>query len=194
MWSLAGNTTTALLSDVELLLRVGCFGIFWGHGYLAATKREFGSWEKFTRAGGFTPAEAQIIMPLVGCMDLALAVLTLVHPVPLFTTWMVSWAFSTALVRPISGGHIWGFVERAGNFVCPLALLRLQTGGGSAAWRLRGAAFDALDAALAVPGWGWREHVELAAVCVVLVWCVIAPAMRMRKVHTGKWEFKLKLW
>ena len=39
-----------------------------------------------------------------------------------------------ALMRPVSGGLIWGWVERAGNWACPLALMVMGKEGG--AWRM----------------------------------------------------------
>lgn len=39
-----------------------------------------------------------------------------------------------ALMRPVSGGLIWGWVERAGNWACPLALMVMGKDGG--AWRM----------------------------------------------------------
>ena len=146
------------------------------------------------RAGGFTEKEAHLIMPLIGYMDLTLAAITLVHPIPLLTAWMVAWAAATALARPISGGHICGFIERAGNFVCPLALLRLQVtgggggrggGGGEAAWRLEHAAFGALERALDF-GFGWDEYWKFAFGAVVVLWGVFTPILRMRSVHKSK--------
>ena len=123
--------------DTEALLRVGACGCFLGHGWIAAWKLEYSGWVKFMRAAGFRDSEAQILMPLIGWMDIVLAVITLLRPMELLTAWMVVWAFSTALVRPVSAGlsramspmsdnAIWGFVERASNWVCPLALLTIQ--------------------------------------------------------------------
>ena len=122
-------------------------------------------------------------MPLIGAMDLILAVITLVHPIPLLLAWMVTWATATALARPFSGGHIWGFVERAGNFICPLALLRLQlSGGADGAWCLEHAAFGALERALDF-GWGWDEFVKFAFGGVFVLWGVLTPLLRARGVH-----------
>eukprot|EP00941_MAST-03F_sp_MAST-3F-sp1_P005502 g5502.t1 len=117
-----GNNDSFPSFGVELILRVGCFGCFLGHGWIAAWKLEFGSWGKFMEAAGFRESEAQILMPLIGCMDLVLALITLLRPMELITAWMVVWALSTAIVRPFTAGlhrsinpfdqAIWGFVER----------------------------------------------------------------------------------
>jgi len=92
-------------------------------------------------AAGFRDAEAHILMPMIGWMDIGLGLLTLLHPTQLTTAWMTVWAFSTALVRPVSAGlkrsmdvmndnALWGFVERAANWATPLALLHVQSQQG----------------------------------------------------------------
>ena len=102
---------------------------------------------QFMRAAGFHDHEAQIIMPLIGWMDVAIAIVTLLRPMELFTAWMVVWAFSTALVRPVSAGlsralspmsdnALWGFIERAANWGVPLALLSMQCASGYTAKEL----------------------------------------------------------
>jgi hypothetical protein len=99
------------------------------------------------RAAGFHDHEAQIVMPLIGWMDVVIAIVTLLRPMELFTAWMVVWAFSTALVRPVSAGlsralspmsdnALWGFVERAANWGVPLALLSMQCASGYTAKEL----------------------------------------------------------
>lgn len=48
------------LFDVESILRIGAFGCFLGHGWIAAWKLEYGPWSKFTEAAGFRDSEAQV--------------------------------------------------------------------------------------------------------------------------------------
>jgi hypothetical protein len=60
---------------------------------------------------------------LVGVIDVALALLTLIKPIRLALLWMTFWGFWTALLRPIVGEPIWDFVERWANWGAPLALL-----------------------------------------------------------------------
>ena len=47
-----------MIWDTELILRIGCCGCFFGHGFIAAYKLEFGGWSKFMYAAGFREAEA----------------------------------------------------------------------------------------------------------------------------------------
>ena len=122
---------------VEVMLRVGAFGCFIGHGWIAAWKLEFSGWKKFMFAAGFTEKEAHLLMPVIGWMDIVLATITLIQPTELTSAWMVVWAFSTAMIRPFSAGlqraldpmndnALWGFVERAANWAVPLCLLILM--------------------------------------------------------------------
>jgi len=137
------------LLNCEALLRIGAFGCFLGHGWIAAWKLEVSGWKKIMVSAGFTEAEAHVLMPIIGWMDVCLATVTLIRPVECFSAWMAAWAFSTALVRPVSAGldralspmsdnALWGFVERAANWVCPLALLCLQKADGYVAADITG--------------------------------------------------------
>ncbi len=179
--------------SVEAILRIGAFGCFVGHGWIAAWKLEYGPWSKFTAAAGFTDDEARIIMPLIGWMDLVLGVVTLLRPMELLTAWMVVWAFSTALVRPVSAGleramrpmsdnAIWGFVERASNWGCPLALLALQKTAGYAPAELIpgvGAQLAPLDAHLNLPGVSLRGMLTYMGVAFLCVWGLV-PILKSR--------------
>jgi hypothetical protein len=182
------------LMNPEALLRIGCFGCFLGHGWIAAYKLEFAGWGKFMAAAGFRPDEAEKIMPLIGWMDVALAVVTLLRPMELFSAWMVVWAFSTALVRPVSAGWdralaplsdnaLWGFVERAANWVCPLALLCIQKSKGYTPAALVGDLGDhliPLDEHLNVPALPLGELLKLMGWALVGVWALV-PLLKSRK-------------
>ena len=178
--------------DTETILRVGAFGCFIGHGWIAAWKLEFGGWSKFMDAAGFTEPEAHQVMPVIGWMDVALAANVLLRPNELCSAWMATWAFSTALVRPFSAGWdraskplsdnaLWGFVERASNWACPLALLAMQKAPGYAPKDL-------------FPGTGLYELLEpfangysesqlavFMAGTFALAWFVVVPVLRARE-------------
>jgi hypothetical protein len=51
--------------------------------------------------------------------------------------WMAVWAVWTALLRPLAGQSVSEFIERAGNFGVPLALLYLSGWGRSGLTWLR---------------------------------------------------------
>jgi hypothetical protein len=65
-------------------------------------------------------------MPIVGSFDLLFGVLILIYPFRIFPAWLVIWGFTTALLRPLSGEPFSEFIERAGNYGAPLALLILS--------------------------------------------------------------------
>jgi hypothetical protein len=110
--------------NVDLILRVGIFGTFIGHGLIALQVNP--SWIPYLTAVGFSPRVAQEIMPFIGALDIVLAIWVLFKPNKYVLIWMVIWGFATALMRPFSGESILGFVERAANWATPLALLLLR--------------------------------------------------------------------
>jgi hypothetical protein len=68
-------------------------------------------------------------MPLIGALDVAMAVLILVLPIRAVILYMAAWGLWTALLRPLAGESVWEAVERAGNYGTPLALSLLFQGG-----------------------------------------------------------------
>lgn len=109
---------------VDLILRIGVFGTFIGHGILAIQVHP--PWIHFLTTAGFTLEQAKLVMPVIGALDVVFATWVLVKPNKYVLLWMVFWAFLTALIRPLSGGSVLGFVERAANWAAPLALLYLR--------------------------------------------------------------------
>lgn len=109
---------------VEWVLRVGIAGTFLGHGAFAFGVKT--SWVPFLTYVGFSSDTAVTLMPIIGVMDVIIAIFALIKPIRIVLVWAVVWAFSTALMRPLTGAPIWDFVERAANWAAPLALLALQ--------------------------------------------------------------------
>tara|TARA_B110000208_G_scaffold103474_1_gene128677 strand:- start:232 stop:687 length:456 start_codon:yes stop_codon:yes gene_type:complete len=145
---------------------------------------------------GFSVNEAHVLMPLIGWMDIVLGFIALCRPMEITTAWMVVWAFSTAMIRPIAAGWnrasdpmgdnaIWGFVERAANWVCPLALLAIQKQPGYEATDIVhasvGAALAPLDAAFTAPTAEitMQGLMKIIALGVVALWATV-PLLRMR--------------
>lgn len=106
------------------VLRCGSAAIFGGHGWLAL--KVWPAWLPFFDAVGISLEWGRRLMPLVGALDLGLALLVLVSPRRAALLWMASWALWTALLRPISGMPVVEAVERGGNVATPLALLLLS--------------------------------------------------------------------
>ena len=109
------------LKKVEWILRIGVFGTFLGHGVFALLGKQ--SWIPYFTSIGISESTAIILLPLIGVMDILVAIFTLVKPIRIVLIWATLWAFATALIRPISGELIWDFVERTANWAAPLALL-----------------------------------------------------------------------
>lgn len=113
---------------LQWLLRVGVFGTFFGHGFLAVIRAE-PKWEAYLAVVGLLPHERPLVMRLIGCIDVAAAFSVLLSPCAPVLAWATAWAFSTALVRPLCGESVFAFIERAANWVVPLALLLQMTHG-----------------------------------------------------------------
>src|SRR3989344_1154414 len=112
------------LKKVEWILRFGIFGTFLGHGVFALLVKQ--SWIPYFTSVGISEANAIVLLPLIGVLDILVAVSVLIKPIRAVLIWATSWAFATALIRPISGEPIWDFVERTANWAAPLALLYLR--------------------------------------------------------------------
>ncbi len=111
---------------LQWILRIGVFGTFLGHGVFALGVKS--GWIPFLTVVGFSEATAIKLMPIIGVIDIVVAILALVKPMPIVFLYAFIWAFATALIRPIAGLPIWDFVERASNWAVPLALLIIQGG------------------------------------------------------------------
>lgn len=111
-------------NPLELIARIGVFGTFLGHGIIV-----FGvnpKWISYLTTVGFSADQAMSIMPLIGIMDIIVAIITLVSPIREILIWAAIWAFLTALIRPIAGESFLDFVERSANWCLPLILLMIQ--------------------------------------------------------------------
>jgi len=112
------------LKKVEWILRIGVFGTFLGHGVFALLGKQ--SWIPYFISIGISEANAMVLLPLIGFLDILVAVSALIKPVRVVLIYASMWAFMTAIIRPISGEPIWDFVERTANWATPLALLYLR--------------------------------------------------------------------
>lgn len=105
---------------IEWLLRIGVFLTFVGHGYFAFIGKA--QWVKYLTVFGFSDATALNLMTYIGVIDFIIAAVVLFKPHKYVVFYAFVWAFSTALVRPISGEPIWDFIERGANWAAPLCL------------------------------------------------------------------------
>jgi len=109
----------------EWVLRIAVAGEFLGHGVFALQQKA--GWLKYFEAFSISPDTATTLMPILGGLDIALAVLVLVKPMKPALLWMTFWGFWTALLRPIAGEPVWDFVERWANWGAPLALMLIMS-------------------------------------------------------------------
>ncbi len=111
-------------TTAEGILRLGVFGSFLGHGVFALQVKA--GWLPYFTAVGMTESMGQTLLPLIGLVDVAVAIAALFWPLRAILAWAALWGFWTALLRPIAGQPIWDFIERWANWAAPLALLALQ--------------------------------------------------------------------
>ncbi len=112
------------IKTTEWILRLGVFLTFTGHGSYALMVRA--EWLSYLTTVGFSLAQARILMPLIGALDILIAFTVLLRPVRVALLWAAIWAFSTALIRPLSGLSWLEFIERGANWGAPLALLWMR--------------------------------------------------------------------
>jgi hypothetical protein len=129
-----GFTQTA---RTEWILRIGVFGTFLGHGILAYQVKP--GWIPYLTGLGITKATAAVLMKGIGVSDLFVAFFSLLKPVRILLLWATFWAFSTAVIRPLTGEAMLDCIERTANWSIPLALLTLHGFPNSlrSLWRIR---------------------------------------------------------
>ena len=106
---------------IQWILRVGVAGCFIGHGAFGVITKA--AWLPYFGVGGVGESMAWRLMPWIGWMDITMGILALIRPCRALFIWGVVWCVWTALLRPLAGEPVWEFVERAGNYGVPLALL-----------------------------------------------------------------------
>ncbi|MAG47384.1 hypothetical protein CL617_02165 [archaeon] len=112
------------IKKAEWVLRIGVAGEFLGHGVFALGVKQ--GWIPYFTNLGLTEGFAGIALPLIGIMDIVVALIVLVKPYNFVLGWATIWGFWTALLRPVSGGSWWDFIERFANWAAPLALIYLR--------------------------------------------------------------------
>ena len=94
---------------------------FIGHGAFGIIKKPI--WANYFAVFGIDRDISFHLMPIVGTIDILLGLVILFYPIRAVLLWLVAWGAVTALLRPLSGEPFAEFLERAGNFGTPLALL-----------------------------------------------------------------------
>jgi hypothetical protein len=106
------------------LLRLACVCEFIGHGAFGIITKA--AWVPYFELVGIPERWAFRLMPVVGSFDIFVGFLVLLKPIRAALIYMAVWGLWTALLRPLSGEPLWETVERAPNYLVPLALLYLR--------------------------------------------------------------------
>ncbi|NVK51928.1 MAG: hypothetical protein HWD85_03260 [Flavobacteriaceae bacterium] len=107
-------------NQIIWLLRIAVAFCFLGHGLIAIGKNA--AWIPYLEVFGIKGDRALEIMFIIGVVDILVALFVLIKPFRIVILWACFWTFATALIRPISGESIWAFIERAPNWITPIAL------------------------------------------------------------------------
>ena len=107
-------------------LRIGFAMCFIGHGAFGLLQKR--DWLPFFGEFGVDQESALSLMPLVGSVDIAVGLAGLFLPLRVVFLYGFIWCGFTAALRPLTGQSMGEFIERAGNYGVPLALLVLTTG------------------------------------------------------------------
>src|SRR5450432_504813 len=113
---------------IHCTLRLAVAMCFIGHGAFGIVTKPI--WCNYFAVFGIGHDTAYRLMPLLGSFDILMGIGMLVYPIRAIPVWLIIWGTVTALLRPLSGEPFAEFMERAGNFGAPLALLILSGGIG----------------------------------------------------------------
>lgn len=104
-------------------LRIASAMCFIGHGAFGIITKSI--WCNYFGVFGIGHDMAYTLMPYVGVVDICCGLLILFYPLRIVFGWLVVWGMFTAWLRPLSGEPVAEFIERAGNYGAPFALLLL---------------------------------------------------------------------
>ncbi len=111
---------------IHYTLRIAAAMCFIGHGAFGIITKAI--WCNYFAVFGIDKVHAYQLMPVLGTVDILLGLTLLFKPVDAIAVWLVIWGIVTAACRPLSGEPFAEFIERAGNYGAPLALLVLAGG------------------------------------------------------------------
>jgi len=109
-------------------LRFAAAMCFIGHGTFGIITKQI--WCNYFALFGISHDMAYRLMPWLGIVDILMGISLLIYPTRAVLLWLLIWGSITALFRPLSGEPFAEFIERAGNFGVPLALVILCGSGG----------------------------------------------------------------
>jgi hypothetical protein len=111
---------------IHYTLRIAAAMCFIGHGAFGIITKAI--WCNYFALFGIDKVHAYQLMPVLGSVDILMGIILLFRPFRAVVVWLVVWSIITASCRPFSGEPFAEFIERAGNYGAPLALLVLAGG------------------------------------------------------------------
>ena len=111
---------------IHYTLRIAAAMCFIGHGAFGIITKAI--WCNYFAVFGIDKVHAYQLMPVLGAVDILMGLVLLFKPVRAIAVWLIIWGIVTASCRPLSGEPFAEFIERAGNYGAPLALLILAGG------------------------------------------------------------------
>ncbi|MBN8584680.1 MAG: hypothetical protein J0M37_06240 [Ignavibacteria bacterium] len=114
-----------LRTEVQLfqVFRIAIAMCFIGHGAFGIITKQI--WCNYFAVFGIDQVIAYKLMPVVGTFDIFMGILIITYPMRIVPAWLVFWGLFTALLRPLSHEPFAEFLERAGNYGTPFAMLLL---------------------------------------------------------------------
>ncbi len=106
---------------IVVILRISISGCFIGHGMWGLVSKP--GWLPFFKIVNIPEDIAVQTMPYIGSIDIIVGVLILFISKKWLIYWAIFWTAFTALLRPLAAMGFSEFIERAGNFGPPIALL-----------------------------------------------------------------------
>ena len=115
-----------LVDQMAWVVRVSIAMLLVGHGGLGvwAGKREWFDFFGWFGIGASTVSSADL-MQWVGFFEIALGLVVLLKPLRGLLVFVLAWKVGTELLRPLVGQPEYQFVERAGDYVLPIAMILL---------------------------------------------------------------------
>ena len=137
----------SMAAAVFWILRVSAAMNFISHGLWGVLGRE--SWLRFYALAHIGQEAAYPLMALIGLVEIAAGLVVLFMPLRFMPVraallFMVIWGVWTAALRPLTGSAWWYFLESAGYYGLPIALLLGVGWGNSMKDWFRGVATPAL--------------------------------------------------
>jgi len=118
-------SSNEVLAKIKRYLRIAIALCFIGHGMWGIVFKP--GWLPFFHLFGIPDHVAWPLMFLVGAKDILCGILILYSDNKYLIYWIIFWAIFVALLRPFLGMGMEGFIERAGNYGPPIAMLYFLT-------------------------------------------------------------------